>query len=36
MHGEVPLLGFGPRLSGSDIPIERAPLLGEDLGLDPA
>lgn len=44
MHGEVPLLGFGPRLSGSDVPIERAPLLGEhtgdvlggDLGLDPA
>ena len=42
MHGEVPLLGFGPRLSGSDVPIRRAPLLGEhteevlgsDLGID--
>jgi formyl-CoA transferase len=29
MHGEVPLLGFAPRLSGSDVAIERAPLLGE-------
>ena len=44
MHGEVPLLGFGPRLSGSDVPLERAPLLGEhteevlggDLGIDAA
>ena len=32
MHGEVPLLGFGPRLSGSEVPIERAPLLGEHTG----
>ena len=29
VHGEVPLLGFAPRLSGSDVPVERAPLLGE-------
>ncbi|MDA1076576.1 MAG: CoA transferase, partial [Proteobacteria bacterium] len=29
MHGEVPLLGFAPRLSGSQVPITRAPLLGE-------
>ena len=28
-HGEVPLLGFAPRLSESDVEIERAPLLGE-------
>ena len=27
--GEVPLLGFAPIMSGSDVPIERAPLLGE-------
>ena len=41
-HGEVPLLGFAPRLSESDVAIERAPLLGEhtddvlvqELGLD--
>ncbi len=43
MHGEVPLLGFAPRLSDSEVPLERAPLLGEhsdqilteDLGLEP-
>lgn len=29
VHGEVPLLGFAPRMSGSEVPIERAPLLGE-------
>ena len=29
MHGEVPLLGFAPRMSASDVPIRRAPLLGE-------
>ncbi|HIL95630.1 MAG TPA: formyl-CoA transferase, partial [Pseudomonadales bacterium] len=29
VHGNVPLLGFGPRLSASDVPIQRAPLLGE-------
>ena len=29
MHGEVPLLGFAPRLSASDVPIQRSPLLGE-------
>jgi formyl-CoA transferase len=28
-HGEVPLLGFAPRMSESAVPIERAPLLGE-------
>jgi len=28
-HGEVPLLGFAPRLSESEVEIERAPLLGE-------
>ena len=28
-HGEVPLLGFAPRLSASDVPLRRAPLLGE-------
>jgi formyl-CoA transferase len=28
-HGEVPLLGFAPRMSASQVPIERAPLLGE-------
>ena len=28
-HGEKPLLGFAPRMSGSHVPIERAPLLGE-------
>ena len=27
--GEVPLLGFAPRMSASDVPFERAPLLGE-------
>ena len=27
--GEVPLLGFAPRLSASEVPFERAPLLGE-------
>ena len=43
MHGAVPLLGFAPRLSESDVPIRRAPLLGEhtgevlgdELGLEP-
>ena len=43
IHGEVPLLGFAPRLSGSAVPIRRAPLLGEhtaevlaaDLGMLP-
>ncbi len=43
-HGEVPLLGFAPRLSASEVPIRRAPLLGEhtdevlskDLALGPA
>lgn len=29
MHGKVPLLGFAPRLSASDVPIRAAPLLGE-------
>ena len=29
MHGEVPLLGFAPRLSASDVQIHAAPLLGE-------
>jgi formyl-CoA transferase len=29
VHGEVPLLGFAPRMSQSEVPIERAPLLGE-------
>jgi formyl-CoA transferase len=28
-HGKVPLLGFPPRLSESEVEIERAPLLGE-------
>ena len=28
-HGEVRLLGFAPRMSGSDVPLSRAPLLGE-------
>ena len=40
-HGAIRLLGWGPRLSESDVPIEAAPLLGEhsravvaaDLGL---
>ena len=44
MHGTVPLLGFAPRLSASDVPIRRAPLLGEhteevlgdELGLEPS
>ena len=27
--GEVPLRGFAPRMSASDVPFERAPLLGE-------
>ena len=44
LHGEVPLLGFAPRMSGSSVPLEAAPLLGEhsatvlaaDLGLDEA
>ena len=42
IHGEVPLLGFAPRLSESEVPIKPAPLLGEhtgevlggDLGID--
>ncbi|MCY3814013.1 MAG: CoA transferase [Gammaproteobacteria bacterium] len=29
MHGPVRLLGFAPRMSESDVPIARAPLLGE-------
>ena len=29
MHGPVRLLGFAPRMSESDVPIEPAPLLGE-------
>ena len=29
MHGEVPLLGFAPRLSASEVPIRPSPLLGE-------
>lgn len=28
-HGSVRLLGWAPRMSGSHVPIERAPLLGE-------
>ena len=32
MHGEVPLLGFAPRLSESQVPIKPAPLLGEHTG----
>lgn len=28
-HGPVRLLGFAPRMSGSEVPLERAPLLGE-------
>ena len=28
-HGEIRLLGWAPRLSASDVPIERAPLMGE-------
>jgi formyl-CoA transferase len=42
LHGDVRLLGFPPRLSGSEVPLTSAPLLGEhtdevlesDLGLD--
>ena len=29
MHGEVPLLGFAPRMSNSDVPLRVAPQLGE-------
>ena len=29
MHGKVRLLGFAPRMSASDVPLQRAPLLGE-------
>ncbi len=29
VHGEKPLLGFAPRMSGSHVPIRRAPMLGE-------
>jgi formyl-CoA transferase len=29
VHGDVPLLGFAPQLSASQVPIQRAPLLGE-------
>ena len=44
MHGEVPLLGFAPLMSNSDVPLRAAPLLGEhtasvlgdELGLDEA
>ncbi len=28
-HGEIRLLGWGPRMSGSRVPIQRAPLMGE-------
>ena len=43
IHGKVPLLGFPPRLSNSEVAITSAPLLGEhtqsvlmdDLNLDP-
>jgi crotonobetainyl-CoA:carnitine CoA-transferase CaiB-like acyl-CoA transferase len=28
-HGNVPLLGFAPRMSGSEVAMQRAPLLGE-------
>jgi formyl-CoA transferase len=41
-HGEIRVLGFAPRMSGSEVPIQRAPLMGEhseeilasDLGLE--
>jgi formyl-CoA transferase len=44
VHGKVPVMGFAPQLSSSEVPIERAPLLGEhtdeilagDLGVDAA
>jgi formyl-CoA transferase len=29
VHGNVPLLGFAPDLSASEVPLHRAPLLGE-------
>jgi formyl-CoA transferase len=29
VHGDVPLLGFAPELSASEVPMRRAPLLGE-------
>ena len=29
LHGEVPLLGFAPRMSGSNVPLTAPPLLGE-------
>jgi crotonobetainyl-CoA:carnitine CoA-transferase CaiB-like acyl-CoA transferase len=29
VHGTVPLLGFAPVLSASNVPMQRAPLLGE-------
>ncbi len=29
IHGKVPLLGFAPRFSASEVPLQRAPLLGE-------
>jgi len=29
-HGKVPLMGWAPRMSESQVPIEAAPLLGED------
>jgi formyl-CoA transferase len=29
VHGAVPLLGFAPRMSESEVPLEPAPLLGE-------
>ena len=29
VHGKVPLLGFAPRMSASQVPIEPAPRLGE-------
>ena len=28
-HGRIRLLGWAPRLSKSDVPVRRAPLLGE-------
>ena len=31
-HGEIQLLGFAPRMSGSHVEIERAPLLSEHAG----
>ena len=44
VHGKVPMLGFAPRMSGSEVPMTRPPRLGEhtdevlgaDLGLGEA